>query len=335
MPQIRIATFNIENLLSRFDFFRYGKLTKEPVLEILSVEPDEEGTILRKALHVSLTDDSRQMTAQAVRETKADVVCLQEVDDKDVLDAFHKYYLEKAPEGHYGWRRLIEGNDRRGIDVAVISRHRIQVTSHSDITFADFGLFNDKLLEYGLSEGDSIFRRDCLEVEVKWDNSKLFIFVCHLKSMCNGRDETKCVREAESAALKRIIHDKYQGNEANEDWVIVGDLNDYKYRNGQQFNDTGLETLFQNNFSFNIIENLNPNERWTQYYPGENALQQLDYILLSPKLKQKNANANPDIIRKGQPYRVPGLENAPRYPRVGFDRPKASDHCPVAVTLSV
>jgi hypothetical protein len=45
----------------------------------------------------------------------------------------------------------------------------------------------------------------------------------------------------------------------------------------------------------------------------------------------------PDIIRAGQPWRTPfppGQE-VERYPRTGWDRPKASDHCPVAVTLDL
>jgi endonuclease/exonuclease/phosphatase family metal-dependent hydrolase len=41
-----------------------------------------------------------------------------------------------------------------------------------------------------------------------------------------------------------------------------------------------------------------------------------------------------DIIRAGQPWRVARHTGA-RYPRVGFDRPKASDHCPIAVTLAL
>ena len=290
---------------------------------------------LRRALHVTLTDDSRQMTAQAIRDTNADVVCMQEVDTRDVLDAFLQYYLEKSTGVYYGWRRLIDGNDRRGIDVSVMSRHRINVTSHADVTFADFGLFNDQLQDYGLSEGDPIFRRDCLELEIHWQGAVLSLFVCHFKSMSGERDETRPVREAEAEAVKRIIHDKYQGNEASSDWAILGDLNDYKNHNGSPVPNTSLDTLFQNGFSINIIDNLAQQERWTHYYSGEDAFSQLDYILLSPALAQKNPNVRPTIIRNGQPFQVRGMTNQPRYPRVGFDRPKASDHCPVAVTLNV
>jgi endonuclease/exonuclease/phosphatase family metal-dependent hydrolase len=335
MARIRIGTFNVENLLNRFDFYRYNRLTREPALEILNVESDQEGMTLRKALHVTLTDDSRQMTAQAIRDLNAEVLCLQEVDNKDVLDIFHQYYLKKSAGVHYGWRRVEEGNDIRGIDVGVMSKHRILVKSHKDITFADFELFNKQLEDYGLSEGDPIFRRDCLEVEVHWQDTILTLFICHFKSMSGERDKTRPVREAEAKAVKRIIKDKYQGNHAEANWAILGDLNDYKYHNGEAVSNISLETLFKDGFSFNIMDNLEKAERWTHYYPAENSHSQLDYILLSPALANKNPNVQPDIIRKGQPYRVPDLENKPRYPRVGFDRPKASDHCPVAVTLNV
>jgi len=64
---------------------------------------------------------------------------------------------------------------------------------------------------------------------------------------------------------------------------------------------------------------------------------QLDYILLSPALARTNARQMPDIVRNGQPYRTifpPGQE-VERFPRTGWDRPKASDHCPVAITLDM
>jgi endonuclease/exonuclease/phosphatase family metal-dependent hydrolase len=79
-------------------------------------------------------------------------------------------------------------------------------------------------------------------------------------------------------------------------------------------------------------------DRWTLFHsrgPREQHLCQLDYILASPALAMANPEAVPDIIRSGQPWRTPfppGQE-VDRYPRTGWDRPKSSDHCPVAVTL--
>lgn len=340
MATITIATFNVENLLRRFNFYSFGRLTKEPVLELLGVAGGtEEGMQLRKALHVVTTDDARQITAQAIRETKADVVCVQEIENKEILDAFNNYYLKEATGVHYGWRRSFDGNDRRGIDVGVMSKIRISVKSHAEHTFDDFGLFNDKLREYGLSEGDRIFRRDCLEVNLKVGNKPLSLFVCHFKSMVGGRDETRCVREAEAKAVCRIIKDKLEKEKtdpAKADWLILGDMNDYTHVNGVPDNKHSLGAFFKNNFAYDLLAKLKPaRDRWTHYWAGQDQLRQLDHIFASPSLAKKNPKPTAKCVRAGMPYRVPGLEKVARFPRVGFDRPKASDHCPVVVTLKV
>ncbi len=338
MDPIRVATFNVENLLQRFDFYRFGSLTTERSLRILGVEDQEEDLPLRKALFVALNDDTRQQTAQAIRDTGADLICLQEVDNRNVLDDFHQFYVRKSTDVHYGWRRLIEGNDLRGIDVAVMSKSWINVISHAEHTFADFDLFNQALEDYGLSPGDSIFRRDCLEVQthVGPNNTDLTIFVCHFKSMSGGRDETMPVREAEAAAVRQIIVNRFGQNAAQADWLVMGDLNDYVEDNaGNPIQPSGIDPLLENGFSINLVGNLQVGDRWTHFYTEDKTFHQLDYILASPGLAEKNPGVQPDIVRNGQPYRVPNMPNVARYPRVGFDRPKASDHCPVAVTLMV
>ena len=215
-----------------------------------------------------------------------------------------------------------------------MGRAWLSVTSHAHHTFHDFNLFNQELEDYGLSAGERIFRRDCLEVETNADGEDFFIFVCHFKSMSGGRDRTMPVRTAEASAVRHIIETKWPQDHAQRNWVIVGDLNDYVIDENGQAIPNGLEPLFENNFSVNLLDNLPAAERWTHYYTGENSLRQLDYILLSPALAQHNQGVQPDVIRNGQPYRVPNLD-VNRYPRVGYDRPKASDHCPVAVTLNV
>jgi endonuclease/exonuclease/phosphatase family metal-dependent hydrolase len=337
MTKVKIATFNVENLLRRFNFYSYGRLKKEPPLELLGITDYEENMQLRKSLHVSLTDDSRQMTAQAIRETDADIVCMQEVDNKEVLDDFNDMYLKRAAGIHYGWRRVIEGNDRRGIDVGVMSIKRIDVTSHQHHTFDEFELYNDDLRDYGISPGDPIFRRDCLEVKYKVDDEKyLYLFVCHLKSMSGGRDKTKCVREAETKAVRRIIEDKFP-NPDTEDWLILGDMNDYTHVKGVANNTHSLGEFSRGGFAQDLVGFMAKEDRWTHYWSSENQQRQLDYIWASPAIIAKNTNPKPKvkIIRGGMPHRVPDLEKVVRFPRVGFDRPKASDHCPVVAEFKV
>ncbi len=338
MAQIRVATFNVENLLQRYNFYSFGRLKKERSLELVGGGSEAENMLLRKSLYIALQDDARQMTAQAIRDTQSDIIALQEVDNREILDDFHKFYLERSVGLKYGWRRLLEGNDRRGIDVAVLSKPRIKECSHAELNYDDFDLFNDELENYkeGLSPGDRIFRRDCLEVELKVEDIPLTLFICHFKSMMGGRDVTWPVREAEAKAVRRIIENKYGSNgAANANWIILGDFNDYSHDKNGNHIPSSIEPLYHDGFSKNLLDNLDPKERWTHYFPSEKSFHQLDYIMVSPAIYQKNRQVKPDIIRSGQPYRVPSLEKVERYPRVGFDRPKASDHCPVAVTLTL
>ena len=135
--------------------------------------------------------------------------------------------------------------------------------------------------------------------------------------------------------------------------MICGDFNDYRQRiaiggdtlAGFTFAPIDeqvscLNVLLADGFAVNVVERRDVLARWPLYHtrgPLERHLCQLDYILLSPALARQNEKAVPDIIRRGQPWRTifpPGQE-VERYPRAGWDRPKASDHCPVAVTLNI
>jgi hypothetical protein len=73
----------------------------------------------------------------------------------------------------------------------------------------------------------------------------------------------------------------------------------------------------------------------------------LDHILISPALFVANHEPKVQTVRRGLPYRVPLDPAAPdrsiaflattgdRYPRIGWDRPKASDHSPLVVELDI
>ena len=121
----------------------------------------------------------------------------------------------------------------------------------------------------------------------------------------------------------------------------MGDLNDY--HDGPDGDDPnhGLAPLLDWDACEDLFARV-PDfaNRWTHYWVGGDQHRQLDYILASRALGARNAATLPRAIRRGMPYRA-GLPYradpyaCERYPRVGWDRPKASDHCPVVVRLEI
>jgi exonuclease III len=154
--------------------------------------------------------------------------------------------------------------------------------------------------------------------------------------------------------VRRIIEDRFgAGQTGGKNFVICGDMNDYQERvdvigsrrTGYRFehqteSESALDVFSHDGFADNVMRRRDPLDRWTLYHargPQEQWLCQLDYLWLSPALAKVNATHAPDIIRNGQPFRTifpPGQE-VERYPRTGWDRPKASDHCPIVMTLDL
>jgi endonuclease/exonuclease/phosphatase family metal-dependent hydrolase len=319
-------TFNVENLLQRF---RFRDFEKNRLVSLMEAETEDERSDLIRTYWNILNDENRVFTALAIEKANPDVVCMQEVENDRVMKFFAHRYIDKVYKKNrdpFTYKRLIEGNDPRGIDVSVMSRYKIESISSNRERRGIVPYPN------GAKE-DEIFRRDCLEVNIKKNNQILPIFVCHFKSMSGGRDTTKPIREVEAQEVKKIIEEKFS-NPANEDWIIVGDLNDYTETDGVVDDNHSLKALLDNGFAIDIVKNIdNPLDRWTHYYPSDDSYHQIDYILLSPSLASKNPGIVPEILRIGQPYRAERYTGE-RLPRIGFQRPKASDHCPVVADIT-
>lgn len=365
---LRLATFNVENLLTRFELTGFrNQARQDRVLRLFSIRNEAEYQRLEEARTIGLTDDARQQSALAIADADADILCLQEVDNMEALQAFEYGYLFKMVGNGYRQRYLIEGNDSRGIDVAVLMREEtrdgqkiecVDVRSHAGTTYRDFDLFVPELAP--LTPDDRIFKRDCLELDLRIGGRPFTLFVVHFKSMgpgregLDGRSSTMPVRTAEARAVRRIIESRFgAGNTSNKHFAICGDMNDYQERlivegdrrRGYTFrrveeDKSALDVFTTDGFVENPIQRRPEDDRWTLYHnmgPQDRHLCQLDYIWLSPALARRNHLAVPEIIRSGQPFRTvfpPGQE-VERYPRIGWDRPKASDHCPVVITLDV
>jgi endonuclease/exonuclease/phosphatase family metal-dependent hydrolase len=253
----------------------------------------------------------------------------------------------------YEHMSVVEGNDGRGIDVGVLSRLRFErVVSHREKTFAELdawipGMEAYREKRHGLpiafTPADRVFKRDCLQVEFLVGGAPFTLFVCHFKSMSDGREASRIMRQAEATAVRRIVSDRFGGRPEQANWAVCGDFNDYHEIDGDtrlvslrtgEPSPAGITPLLADGFSHDVVSRLPARERWTTYHAPDDSYAQLDYILISPGLARSNPDARPDIIRSGQPWRALRHDGY-RLPRVGWDRPKASDHCPVAVTLKL
>jgi endonuclease/exonuclease/phosphatase family metal-dependent hydrolase len=182
---IRIGTYNVQNMFDDCD--DPGK----------SDDPPTPDTRLRALASVIVDID-------------CDIIALQEVENIEILEKFNDEYLS----GMYNQIILVEGNDPRGIDVAVLSRLNIsEINSYRDyqINTADHGTIH--------------FSRDLLAV--KWlapDGQQWNILTTHLKSGATDVDVEK--RTLQARAIAGICSaDGYVSFLGRGNTILLGDLN--------------------------------------------------------------------------------------------------------------
>jgi endonuclease/exonuclease/phosphatase family metal-dependent hydrolase len=366
--RLRIATFNVENLAARNSYGPVERPETAPALSLFDFPEAETRDTVQASVAVAVEDDKRELTGLAIAETRADILALQEIDNLGVLQAFFANYVHRVSDTTYGHFKLVNGNDPRGIDVAFAARRDlvdsscVKARSYHETTFGELGLHTPALEARGIGADALVFNRDCLEVTLDLGEADLTMFLCHFKAKSyrkDGSETTLDIREAEAKAVRRIVENRFGEAWCDANWIVAGDLNDLRSRilpGGAVAGCTAtpIDVLFDD-FGFNVMDALPEAERWTYFHRDKSNPEagvqeehvQLDYLLLSPALAAANPKPHVEVLRRGLPYRVPLDPAVPdrsiaylssrndRYPRVGWDRPKASDHCPVVVELEI
>lgn len=296
---VRVATFNVENLFARYNFRR-------------GTNPRRRDGFSKNDLSFEVYNPAaRRITGAAIRAVNADVLCLQEVEDIAVLERFNSRYLGRM---RYRYRMLIDSHDPRYIDVAVLSRYPFDfIKSHRD--------------RRNRANTTWLFSRDCLEVDVNVNGALLSLYVNHFKSMIRTRAATRARRTEQATAVRDIVNNWWRPNGFDGNFIVLGDLNDYPG------NGTALGTLLNHPHLVNVVNRLPANDRWTHYWAGGDEYRQLDYLLLSQALANRNPGL-PVIERRGLPRRVARF-NGRRFDGVGNRSPKASDHCPLYMDINL
>lgn len=253
-----------------------GKLFKRRGWSVIGVKADGagswDGTIEYKKAKYS--EVARENTAKVIKKVKPHIACLVEADHRLALKAFDS----QLSNNRFKYEMLIDGNDRRGIDVGIMSKYI-------------FG--NIKTHIYAKSGRSQIFSRDCLEVEtIIDDNTSIHFLINHFKSKgydADGRSDFK--RERQAKKVKEILNNY----DLDNDYVIVaGDLNDTP-------DSDPLKPLTRMNKLYDVLDLQFGNDmskRWTYHY---NDFEQIDYLLVSKALKNKFIDAG---VERGGMYNL-------------------------------
>jgi endonuclease/exonuclease/phosphatase family metal-dependent hydrolase len=254
------------------------------------------------------------LTARAMFEVAADVLVLVEAESRPVLKRFQELMARKLQLAEtYAHVMLIDGNDRRGIDVGLATRanHPIgQVRSHADAMKPD---------------GSPIFSRDCPEYEITMPAGEtVMVLANHFKSKFGGNDRSSRDKRRAQAQATANNYRRLR-SEGFEHVVIAGDLNDTPDSDelSPLLADTDLRDVSDHPNFRDFEFNANNGNRGIGTYGLGNDDDKIDYLLLSPTLFGKVTGGG--LFRKGA---WPG-SRPPRwavYPELTAPHHAASDH---------
>ena len=217
---IKVGTFNLNNLFSRFNF-------KATIDEIQSgtasveykftSEDDIQFKTFKGTLIEAKPANKTNKVAERVVAMDLDVLAVQEVENIEVLKEFNQTNLANL----YPFRVLIEGNDPRFIDVGVFSKLPIgAVTSFQTAVHPQ-------------DQGNRVFGRDLLEVRIlnqSRSKSLFTLYNTHLKSHFGdndnggqGKDKNDGRRRRQAEMMQEIIGRRMR---TNSRFVVTGDMND-------------------------------------------------------------------------------------------------------------
>jgi endonuclease/exonuclease/phosphatase family metal-dependent hydrolase len=248
---------------------------------------------------------STRNTAQVVRDINADILSIVECEGRAALLQFSQKLLPSVSGTPYAEAMLIDGNDTRGIDVGLMTRHDYKI-----------GWMRSHVDDVGPS-GGHVFSRDCVEAGI-WTpgGQTVWVLVNHFKSRGFGVTAASDARRWIQAETVRTIYERLK-KEGADYIAVMGDFNDSPDSDtlAPLLRDTELKDAATH-------PKFDDGGRPGTFKDGH-ATDKLDYILLSPKMYARMSQGG--IWRRG----VWGGKNGTLwevYPEITDPSHASSDH---------
>ena len=219
--EVTVGTFNLNNLFSRFNFQTSVSTVPQSgggiTLEFDDQRQFKARTFMGKLVKGKDESDTQAIAARILA-MNVDVLAVQEVEHIEVLKTFNADYLGNL----YPHIALIEGNDRRMIDVAVLSK-----LPFGAITSYQAAVHPDDL-------STRVFGRDLLRVEIldlNYRNKLFTLYNTHLKShfvpfyedQVVGAQKANERRKRQAEMIAKLIA---KAERPDSSFILTGDMND-------------------------------------------------------------------------------------------------------------
>lgn len=233
---IKLATYNVCNLFDKID---------DPLKDDGPAKPEKE--------IIGIAD--------ILKNTNADIVALQEVENKEVLTDLLKINgLDKK------YNIIVGKTDNRGIGVALLIDKKFKIKS------------------YAINENDSNFKRPPVEALIElMPGFEIKVFAVHLKSK-RGGPESDVQRLKEAQRLAEIAKN------SKVPTILMGDFNDHP-------NSAVIKTIENNGFiDVRKLDKISKEVNYPTHY-GQH-VSTLDYIFLSSELQNSVVQNSFNVVGK-------------------------------------
>jgi len=253
-----------------------------------------------------------QNKARVIAEVNADVLLLQEVEDRNSLLEFNNQLLPEFNGVPYRELLVLQGNDGRGQEMGMLTKNGFQIQ--------EVRTYGNELDD----NGKPVFNKNLVKYEIITPSqNKIILLSVHLQEQGKDKENCDALRFRQANRVAEIYHQlRSQGH---EHVIVTGTLNtvSYCFSLAPLLQKTGLKDISKHP-NFNVA--VEKEKDAGNFHRGAFAMglntKQKDYLLLSPEMfnRVKNSGLNRKAV---WPERA---SHWPVYNTIKNEKQAASEH---------